>query len=288
MINLVHPNESLYLRKKSGDFYADHRLEWKKIEVENTVIKTNFGEVVFLSESTRLKPIKSNPKRKVHFWTVEFLGKVYEVTRDQMRKNKAFPKTAKLIKDLTKKIVDYVHEKTETLLPSTTVITRPEMYFIYIIPSNYKTLTEMDNGVYDLTEEEEEVIFNERLLAREKMIKEMRESAENGRNNENWLDDVKRSFEEKKHSLKKFFNINNVEQYVEYLINDIQQDVSEEEKKNLYHAYLSLFDKCSSVKETKSLYRRYAKRLHSDLGGDDEDFKALQEAYEVSLKFWEI
>ena len=180
MINLVHPSESLYLRKKSGDFYADHRLEWKKIEVENTVIKTNFGEVVFLSESTRLKPIKSNPKRKVHFWTVNFLGKIYEVTREQMRKNKAFPKSAKLVKDLT--------EKTENLLPSTTVITHPEMYFFYMIPSNYKGLSEMEYITYDLTEEEEEeIIFNKRLNERKKMVEELYESVEKKRNNENFI-----------------------------------------------------------------------------------------------------
>lgn len=41
--------------------------------------------------------------------------------------------------------------------------------------------------------------------------------------------------------------------------------------------------KCTNEDELKSLYRKLAKHLHPDTGGDNELMKALQEAYEKQI-----
>lgn len=48
--------------------------------------------------------------------------------------------------------------------------------------------------------------------------------------------------------------------------------------------YDYLFDGCSTVKEVKRIYRKWSKQLHPDMGGNAEDFKELNKAYDSALK----
>ena len=69
--------------------------------------------------------------------------------------------------------------------------------------------------------------------------------------------------------------------------------ISEEEyyddSRNIENTYETskydyLFDGCNTVKEVKRIYRQWSKKLHPDMGGDAEDFKELNKAYDAALK----
>jgi hypothetical protein len=52
-----------------------------------------------------------------------------------------------------------------------------------------------------------------------------------------------------------------------------------------YKALGEGIDKHSNVNDIKKAYRKKAMQLHPDKGGNAEEFKALSEAYEVSIQF---
>lgn len=47
---------------------------------------------------------------------------------------------------------------------------------------------------------------------------------------------------------------------------------------------MTYFKNCKTAEELKKAYREWAKKLHPDLGGNAEEFKAMQNEYE---KLWE-
>jgi hypothetical protein len=55
-------------------------------------------------------------------------------------------------------------------------------------------------------------------------------------------------------------------------------------KGKVQNEFVVEFKGCTTVKEVKSVYRRLAKQYHSDLGGSDEKFKLVHEAYEAAMK----
>ena len=55
-------------------------------------------------------------------------------------------------------------------------------------------------------------------------------------------------------------------------------------KGKVQNEFVVEFKNCKTVKEVKSVYRRLAKQYHSDLGGSDEKFKLVHEAYETAMK----
>ena len=48
--------------------------------------------------------------------------------------------------------------------------------------------------------------------------------------------------------------------------------------------YDYLFKDCNTVKEVKRVYRKWSKQLHPDMGGNAEDFKELNKAYDSAVK----
>lgn len=47
---------------------------------------------------------------------------------------------------------------------------------------------------------------------------------------------------------------------------------------------MKYFNNCKTAEELKKSYRKYAKQLHPDLGGNEEEFKVMQNEFE---KIWE-
>jgi hypothetical protein len=55
-------------------------------------------------------------------------------------------------------------------------------------------------------------------------------------------------------------------------------------KGKVQNEFVVEFKGCTTVREVKQVYRRLAKQYHSDLGGSDEKFKLVHEAYEAAMK----
>ena len=47
---------------------------------------------------------------------------------------------------------------------------------------------------------------------------------------------------------------------------------------------MNFFDKITDMKELKKAYKKWAMKLHPDLGGSEEEFKAMSAEYEVCFK----
>lgn len=76
-----------------------------------------------------------------------------------------------------------------------------------------------------------------------------------------------------------------IEQYIEELVN---RDINELLSKKYYDVYKSLFLNCPSLKNLKRNYKELAKKLHTDKGGNQEEFIGMQQAYEEIKELFEL
>lgn len=88
---------------------------------------------------------------------------------------------------------------------------------------------------------------------------------------------------------------NTIKQWCEW--HGIDEDDYYNDERNTYtsmdddlfeNEYDELFRNASTVKEVKRIYRQWSKQLHPDCGGNAEDFKELNKAYENALEIAKI
>lgn len=245
-------------------------VDWKAINKGDKFKVDDAYEIEIVSNQMLEKIAKvSGNKRKERRLEVKIVG--YEAVRDvgtESFKNLRFMKALlKLIK---------CTPKTQNSFSVSTFVLPDEidmvMYPLLLLP-NALNLFSTSIYEYEITDDEiEELIQNERKDIEHEIEKLKIEGDEKLREN------AKSMFEKYEITdINESTGCNTVEELYHYFV---ESNIKALEKNISYHSYHCVFSLCSSLDETKKIFRRLSKKLHTDLGGNEFEFVEMKRAYD--------